>query len=246
VPQVQAMTAQARDVHAPAAWPSQRAGHTRARLILIAPVAEVLTSPLVFGLLRRRYGERAGYLLGFVWYWLAWGLLFPLWAVGPRALAETLRAPRRRGPGRRAISLAALAGPPVGALAAAGLGSLGDADVTEIAISVAVAAVNSAAEELLWRGVFLARYPRSVIAGCLYPSVLFGASHLGPLSVRPSKRGSAAFVAAATALGYVYGLEARSSRSLRGTIASHLLTDAVGGLQTAAFLAGRETRQEDQ
>ena len=77
-------------------------------------------------------------------------------------------------------------------------------------------------------------------------SVLFGASHLGPLSVRPSKRGSAAFVAAATALGYVYGLEARSSRSLRGTIASHLLTDAVGGLQTAAFLAGGETRQEDQ
>lgn len=71
MPQVQAMTAQARDVHASAAWPSQRAGHTRARLILIAPVAEVLTSPLVFGLLRRRYGERAGYLLGFVWYWLA-------------------------------------------------------------------------------------------------------------------------------------------------------------------------------
>jgi hypothetical protein len=68
-----------------------------------------------------------------------------LWAVGPRALAGTLRAPRRRGPGRRAISLAALAEPPAGALAAAGLGSLGDADVTEIAISVAVATVNSAA-----------------------------------------------------------------------------------------------------
>jgi membrane protease YdiL (CAAX protease family) len=77
---------------------------------------------------------------------------------------------------------------------------------------VAVATVISAAEELLWRGVFLARYPRSVIAGCLYPSVLFGLSHLGPLSARPSKRGAAAFVAAATALGYVYGLEARSSR----------------------------------
>jgi membrane protease YdiL (CAAX protease family) len=112
------------------------------------------------------------------------------------------------GPGGARSSLAALAG----ALAAAGLGSLGDADVTEIAISVAVATVNSAAEELLWRGVFLARYPRSVIAGCLYPSVLFGLSHLGPLSARPSKRGAAAFVAAATALGYVYGLEARSSR----------------------------------
>jgi hypothetical protein len=36
------------------------------------------------------------------------------------------------------------------------------------------------------------------------------------------------------------GWKARSSRSLRGTIASHLLTDAAGGLQTAAFLAGRE------
>ena len=90
-----------------------------------------------------------------------------------------------------------------------GLGPLGDADATEIAISVAVATVNSAAEELLWRGVFLARFPRSLIAGafCPNPSVLFGLSHLGPLSVRPSKRGAAAFVAAAAALGYVYGLE---------------------------------------
>ena len=77
-----------------------------------------------------------------------------MWAVGPRALAETLRAPRRRGAGRLAISLAALAGPRAAALAAAGLGPLGDADATEIAISVAVATVNSAAEELLWRGVF--------------------------------------------------------------------------------------------
>jgi membrane protease YdiL (CAAX protease family) len=161
MPQVQAMTVQAKDVHAPAA------------------------------------GAKPA------------GLLFPLWAVGPRALAgdtESTSPPRARA--ARRSSLAALAG----ALAAAGLGSLGDADVTEIAISVAVATVNSAAEELLWRGVFLARYPRSVIAGCLYPSVLFGLSHLGPLSARPSKRGAAAFVAAATALGYVYGLEARSSR----------------------------------
>jgi membrane protease YdiL (CAAX protease family) len=136
-----------------------------------------------------------------------------LWAVGPRALAgDTESALAAAGPGGARSSLAALAGPPAGALAAAGLGSLGDADVTEIVISVAVATVNSAAEELLWRGVFLARYPRFVIAGCLYPSVLFGLSHLGPLSARPSKRGAAAFVAAATALGYVYGLEARSSR----------------------------------
>jgi hypothetical protein len=36
--------------------------------------------------------------------------------------------------------------PPTGALATAGLGSLGDADVTGVAISMAVAAVNSAAE----------------------------------------------------------------------------------------------------
>jgi hypothetical protein len=114
MPQVQTMTVQAKDVHAPAAGAKPAGRARRARLILIAPVAEMLTSPLVFGLLRRRFGERAGYLSGFMWYWLAWGLLSPV-GCRARALAGALRATRRRGPGRRAISLAALAGPPAGA-----------------------------------------------------------------------------------------------------------------------------------
>jgi hypothetical protein len=109
-------------------------------------VAEVLTSPLVFGLLRRRFGERAGYLLGFMWYWLAWGLLSPF--VGCRATCsgrdtESTSPPRARA--ARDPAWRRWRDPPAGALAAAGLGSLGDADVTEIAISVAVATVNSAA-----------------------------------------------------------------------------------------------------
>jgi hypothetical protein len=48
------MTLQAKDVHAPAAGAKLPGRARRARLILIAPVAEVLTSPLVFRLLRCR------------------------------------------------------------------------------------------------------------------------------------------------------------------------------------------------
>jgi hypothetical protein len=103
MPPVQAMTVQARDVHAPGAGPSQRAKHA-GRLILIAPAAELLTSPMVFRLLRRRSGERAGYLLGFVWY--GWpGMTGWSGRVGA-AVAFGLGLPRRarRGhhrPGRR-------------------------------------------------------------------------------------------------------------------------------------------------
>ena len=64
--EVQAMTVQAKDVHARAAGAKPAGRARRAWLILIAPAAEVLTSPLVCGLLRRRFGERAGYLLGVV------------------------------------------------------------------------------------------------------------------------------------------------------------------------------------
>jgi membrane protease YdiL (CAAX protease family) len=172
---------------------------------MIAPVAEVLTSPLVFGVLRRRLASgRATASCGPGWP----GAGFSRCGLSGHVLwlrrSEHLAA---AGPGGSRSAWRRWRDPRAGALAAAGLGPLGDADATEIAISVAVATVNSAAEELLWRGVFLARFPRSLIAGCLYPSVLFGLSHLGPLSVRPSKRGAAAFVAAAAALGYVYGLE---------------------------------------
>ena len=44
MPQVQAMTVQAKDVHAAAAGARPAGRARRARLILIAPVAEVLTS----------------------------------------------------------------------------------------------------------------------------------------------------------------------------------------------------------
>ena len=71
VPQVQAMTAQARDVHASAAWPSQRAGHTRARLILIAPVAEVLTPPWSSGCRADAMASVRATCSDSVWYWLA-------------------------------------------------------------------------------------------------------------------------------------------------------------------------------
>jgi hypothetical protein len=135
-----------------AAGPKPAGRARRAWLIMIAPVAEVLTSPPVFGMLRRRLASgRATASCGPGWP----GAGFSRCGLSGHVLwlrrSEHLAA---AGPGGSRSAWRRWRDPRAGALAAAGLGPLGDADATEIAISVAVATVNSAAEELLWRGVF--------------------------------------------------------------------------------------------
>lgn len=96
--------------------------------------------------------------------------------------------------------------------------------------SLGLAAVNATAEELLWRGAYVARFPESRVFGWLYPAVGFGLWHLAPQAVHPSKRpgGAWSFVVAALVAGLGYGWVARRRRSIRWTVPFHILWDFMG------------------
>lgn len=112
------------------------------------------------------------------------------------------------------------------------------ADASLLAAAATLAAVNAAGEELLWRGLFVAAFPDDPVRGWLWPAVGFTAWHLAPLSVRPARRGTPAFLLATALIGAGFGWVAWRTRSLRWTLPPHVATDACG-LRAARFWLGR-------
>jgi len=96
--------------------------------------------------------------------------------------------------------------------------------------SAAIALVNGALEELLWRGAFLDLFAHRRILGYLYPSVGFALWHFAPQSIFPNRApgGSVSLVAVSLALGLVWGFVARRTRSIRWTVIAHVLFDFSG------------------
>ncbi len=181
----------------------------------------IVTMPIVFLGLAEILGDRAGWLLGFLVYWVVWGFGFPLWLLGGRRVAELLRTtPRRPG----VLWSLLLLGPPVGSLV---MGWVPVDELTFAAVVVAIgfALVNGTAEELLWRGVFITAFPKQRWWGLVYPSLAFGIWHLAPQTVDAAEGGPIPFAVAAVFLGLLYGLVAQHTGSVRWPVASHVLAD---------------------
>jgi hypothetical protein len=106
-----------------------------------------------------------------------------------------------------------------------------------IATIMGVSLVNTLAEELLWRGVYISLWPDNPWLGWVWPALGFGAWHLAPQVIHPAAMSPAIFVAASVALGLSWGWVAWRSGSLRWVSVSHLLTDG-SGLRNALFFLG--------
>jgi len=206
-------------------------------LVTTVPVVVPLTMRLLFPALVRRLGARRGYLAGFAVYWAGCYLL-TIGLLGRRRVQALVRHPTRPLPSPRWLPAAALLLPPLGATGIELLPQLRSADPAVLATAVTVASVNAAAEELLWHGLFVATFPDDPVRGWLWPAAGFTAWHLAPLSVRPYRHGTLAFLASAGLIGAGYGWVAWRTGSLRLTLPAHVATDA-SGLRAARFWLGR-------
>jgi membrane protease YdiL (CAAX protease family) len=193
----------------------------------------VVTMPIVFLGLAEAFGDRAGWLLGFLIYWVVWGFGFPLWLLGGGRVWELLRTTPRR-PGLLWSLL--LLGPPVGSLVM-GWVPVSELSVGAVVVAVGFALVNGTAEELLWRGVFITLFPSQWWWGLVYPSFAFGLWHLAPQIIDPAEGGPIPFAVAAVFLGLLYGLVARHTGSVRWPAISHIFADLLA-LETFVDLVG--------
>lgn len=188
--------------------------------VLVAPLAVNVSMQVAFRTLPRRFGRERGYLAAFGAYWVAWGFVFPLAVLGPKGLAAQFTRVRRP----QLTDLALLLAPPVGGA----LQPKARATHTQagVALALAFGIVNGLAEELLWRGVFVATFDDR-LRGWLYPAVGFGAWHLAPQAVYASNK-KYRFAFLATLLGLVYGEVARRTGGIAWTAPAHMVTDYLG------------------
>jgi membrane protease YdiL (CAAX protease family) len=214
-----------------------------ARLVLVTTPPVLLGSTLLlYRWLAAHYGIKWGYFGGFLIYWLGWCTAVPLWTLGARrARALFGDAPSGRRPTH--VDLVALALPPLLGYTTAFPRAVRQASPRIVFASAALALVNATAEELLWRGAFVAAFPRHRVASWLYSAAGFAAWHLAPQSLVPNRfpGGATSFVAVSGIFGLLWGAVAARTGSIRWTIVSHALTD-FAGLGARIYLAHADPR----
>lgn len=201
--------------------------HQRRRRIaaLLAPPLLIASTYVVFQMLVAWWGERWGYLGGFLFFWLFWCAGFSVWALGIDGVKAVLRDARPRLPKPQLLWLVLLAAPVVGGLMTRLLPTLPRATIAVVTLALLIAVFNASVEELFWRGVYIRLFPGRLIAGWLYPAALFTLWHLVPTSISGF---AVDLLVGAAFLGLVYGWVAQRTGTIRYTIIAHIALNAMG------------------
>lgn len=190
----------------------------------------------IFTIFSRWLGAEAGYLLGFGFYWLFWCLLVPRWLLGKAEFAVILHD--RASLFSRTNWLAAFLWLAVTLIAVLMYAEeFIRAPLTLILLAMPLATLNSFCEEILWRGLYVRRFPRNPWLGILYPSLGFALWHLAPQVTFPAEN-VLGFVLSTFFLALPYGYIAYRTGSAKWTAISHSLSGilALGGYLAPSVL----------
>lgn len=196
------------------------------KLTLLIPFVLIPSTALVFVALSRSLGPALGYVQGFLFYWIVWCLLVPLFLLREGGLGSlfTEEIPLFRRSNLLPAALLALIlivtviiYPPSQLVAA---------PLRLLIIAIPVAVVNGICEEVLWRGVYVRAFPGNLSLAVIYPSVGFALWHLSPQLVFPAETGVWSFVVSTLFLGISYGWIVYRTRSTRWPAMAH----ALGGI----------------
>ena len=195
------------------------------QVLLALPVCVALSTHIALRVDMALLGDKWGYLAGFVFpYWVLWCFGLPAAWFGAPGVTQLLQAPR----GGALPWLAALA--PALALGGLSWRRLRRQSWRVLAASAAIAAVNGAGEELLWRGLFLRGFgtpPSLAWAAWVFTGVAFPLWHVAFLSVERARMGNAAFLVSAAGVGLLWAWVAQRMASLRAPIAGHVALNFV-------------------
>lgn len=201
-------------------------------MLILYPVLLVPMMAGIFWLASRWLGAEAGYLLGFGFYWLFWCMFIPRVLLGKTEFAAILRD--RTPLFGHTNWLAALLWLTVTLVAVfIYAGEFLRAPLTLILLAAPLATLNGFCEEILWRGLYVRRFPRNPWLAILYPSLGFALWHLAPQVIFPSEN-VIGFVLSTLFLALPYGYIAYRTGSAKWTAISHSLS---GILALSGYLA---------
>lgn len=171
------------------------------------------------------FGSRLGLLIGFSTYWMACGTISFVYLSNRelRSLLSSAMATDSLKGWETATYWCVVWIPAAGTLASVFIPHVSDATVGVIALAVLIALVNASLEEFFWRGLFVVRFPESLMAGFLYPATCFGLWHFAIYwsAGNPLHGGAATLVGGAFTMGLLWGWVTWRTHSLLPALLAH-------------------------
>ena len=141
-----------------------------AYFLLVLPFGLIFSTAIVFTFLSKRLGKDAGYLLGFLFYWIIWCVVVPLIYLGKDGFLSLFvdETPLLSRPNWLVAVLWAFI--TLVSLIMYGKSFI-QAPLTLILIAIPMATINGVCEELLWRGLYVRAFPDNFWLAILFPAI---------------------------------------------------------------------------
>ena len=191
-------------------------------------IIAIVTSPILAGVMipafrvlvdKTKTHWRVGWALGLALYWVTWCGLFAWLLIGKEKILQLIH------PQKLTLEVFILVLIPI---LGAGLYRLvpgmsySKPAAWIILILIMTSFGNGFFEELLWRGVYLELFPKSILWGMIWPTVWFGLWHYAPGSVAPG-RNPWGLVIGSGMMGLYLSYLARRTGTIWWTILMHTL-----------------------
>ena len=190
-------------------------------MLYLFPPILIIGNYLFFQFMVTVDGNKNGYLLAMICYWIIWCIL-PFFLFVSKINRKLLFRITKINWWQIIlliipIILAFLFGP--------FRSRIGNASPLIFGLSFIYASINAFSEELLWRGVYYDHHQANFFYAAIVPSVWFGLWHYAPLAVQPAAAGNFYFIISAIGLGLCWATVTFFTRSVFWSFISHLLVD---------------------
>ena len=162
---------------------------------------------------------RIGWYLGLVLYWIVWCGIFSWLLIGKSAIRQLIQ-PRRFTFEIFVLLLIPLVGASLYRLVPGMEFEKPHAWIFILLLSTNLG--NGFFEEVLWRGVYLELFPKSLLLGMIWPSLWFALWHYAPGSVAPDGNVIGLMVGAGI-MGFYLSYVARRTGTIWWTIVMHTI-----------------------
>jgi membrane protease YdiL (CAAX protease family) len=192
-------------------------------LVLLYTLFLIFSTAAVFHFASLAWGSDWATLVGFAFYQIVWGIVLPLILLGGKGYLNLFRVESPLFTPKNLFYILLLALTVVGAFFGYFLKGLKEYSIVVFFIGIPLATLNGFCEEVIWRGLFMQTFRKSVFLSIVYPTVLFGAWHISSELVNLNKGllDMLPLAVIAMPLGLVYAVVARRNGSIRWVAIAH-------------------------
>jgi membrane protease YdiL (CAAX protease family) len=193
--------------------------NNKQKIAIIAPLVLIGMMYPIFQFMSRVFGDRMGWYIGLVMYWIIWGGAFSWLMIGRQSIGKIIR------PKKLTLRILLLILFPL--LMATLYKFIPGMEYDKPSVWIFLLLVstnfgNGFFEELLWRGVYMSLFPGSLMFRIIWPSIWFALWHYVPGSVIANGNVIGLIIGSGL-MGFYLSFLARKTDTIWWTIVTHTI-----------------------